>query len=156
MSNYCQCGCGTTIAENRKFVSGHNLLGLKRTEQYRARIGESQRRAWQTKRQRMPIGSLYTDFHGYTLVKVVEGKGAWKRQHILVMEQHIGRKLSKGEVVHHINGVRSDNRIANLYLCRSHSHHNDVERSLTQVFRELLDEGLVRFNAERGRYEKIL
>lgn len=37
-------------------------------------------------------------------------------QHQWVMEQHIGRPLEPGEEVHHINGVRDDNRIENLEL----------------------------------------
>jgi hypothetical protein len=37
-------------------------------------------------------------------------------EHILVMEERIGRHLLPSETVHHINGVRDDNRPENLEL----------------------------------------
>lgn len=43
-------------------------------------------------------------------------------KHILVVEQSIGRYLTKYECVHHINHIRDDNRIENLMLMTKSEH----------------------------------
>lgn len=53
--------------------------------------------------------------NGYTTVTA--DKYARKLEHILIAEAALGRKLKKGECVHHINQNRSDNRRENLLIC---------------------------------------
>ena len=152
---FCECGCKQVVSPNRRFVSGHNLRTMVRTKEHCRSISEGQRRAWDTKRQRMAVGTTRISHDGYRVVKVYPGKGAWRPEHLLMVEAEIGRPLERQEVVHHVNAVRSDNTPDNLYLCRDRSHHNDVHRSYDELLIGLMSDGIVRFNRETGRYERV-
>lgn len=56
----------------------------------------------------------HEDSLGYVTVRL--GPGNWVGEHRLVIEKKLGRKLVKGESVHHINGIRNDNSPDNLEL----------------------------------------
>lgn len=69
-------------------------------------------------------------------------------EHRLLMEKELGRYLRKDEVVHHINGIKNDNRIENLMVFRSNGAHTRHER--TGVPMSISAEGLKR-RSESGK-----
>jgi hypothetical protein len=71
-------------------------------------------------------GGRFFDKDGYVLVRShnhpFATKSGYVREHRLVMENHIHRFLLKDEEVHHINGIKDDNRFENLQLI-GHKEH---------------------------------
>lgn len=70
-------------------------------------------------------GGKYIDDKGYVKIlrpdhpKNIRG---YIYEHRAVIEQYLGRMLQPWETVHHINEVKTDNRVENLFLCTVPEH----------------------------------
>lgn len=81
-------------------------------------------------------GRTYTK-HGYVLVldkgNPKSDKSGYIFEHRKIMSEKVGRDLDDEEVVHHINGIKDDNRIENLELMTKGEHialhHTGSKRS---------------------------
>lgn len=78
----------------------------------------------------------------------------WIRQHIFVMQDHLGYIIPTGYVVHHIDGNKKNNKIDNLVLLTVQEHNNAHAKSESIVF-ELINRGLVSFNRNTKLYELL-
>ena len=95
--NYCKCG---------KKISPM----AKKCRSCAERIKHLGKNNWIYK----PIGSHFYSSSGYKIIKIAEKE--WKSEHIHKVEKYLNRKLKKGERIHHINEIRDDNKLSNLYL----------------------------------------
>jgi hypothetical protein len=71
------------------------------------------------------------------------GKQGYVAIHRLIMEKHLGRFLTKQEVVHHINHIMADNRIENLELFASRGQHTKI------AHKELFERQKIEFKGRR-------
>lgn len=74
--------------------------------------------------------------NGYVLIRVgidhhLADVRGYAYEHRVVAEQHLGRKLKPGEVVHHKNHNKQDNRPENLEVHKSIAHHFVEHRTIT-------------------------
>lgn len=65
--------------------------------------------------------------HGRFYLTLPTGRIA---RYIHFMEVHLGRKLKSNEVVHHINGIKTDDRLENLEVMTRSDHNKYHQRLL--------------------------
>lgn len=107
---------GICIA-SKKGLQGSGMRGKKRifTDEHRRNMSKAaiERGAKSSKGvSKKPNGYL----------EITRGPNKGKGQHVVIMEQCIGRRLAKNECVHHKNEIRDDNRIDNLQLMTRSEH----------------------------------
>ena len=110
----CECGCGQVAPKAKRT---NTTLGYIKGQQLRFIAGHNLR-------SKHPGKTYRKD--GYVLIQTNNGR---ELEHLIVAEKMIGRKLTKDEIVHHINGKRDDNRPENLRVLSGHEKHVDVHTS---------------------------
>ena len=121
----------------RKSMGNKNLLGFKHSEESKEKMRKSGVGKHSKEKNGRWRGGVVDGGYGYTLVTVSPNyeypsmicHDNYVLEHRFLMAQHLGRCLTRWEVVHHINGVKDDNRMDNLKLM-SLTNHNILHRKL--------------------------
>lgn len=123
-------------------------LGIRHTDESRALMSMKAKKRYVREEASQWKGGRYTA-KGYVHVLIatlpeasqkmareMAPKKNYIQEHRIIMAMHLGRPITKDEVVHHINGVKTDNRPENLEALRrgDHTiHHREVEKEVARL-----------------------
>jgi hypothetical protein len=129
-----------------------NKIGGMKLASINGYLAKAEKHATQPKKA-VTDKQLYPDVYYGLDYPYREGYGTI-REHIYVMECYLKRSLQKGEIVHHIDGDKTNNKIENLFLTTV-SEHNKLHGASERILFELVKMGKVRFNRDCARYELV-
>jgi len=124
---YAAAHVGKRVEYNRKWIAANRAKAAGYQREWRKKNPGESREIW-TKSQRKHA-----------------------RKYRTVAETMLGRALERGEHVHHVNCVNSDNRPENLFVC-SRNAHARAHGSLWRLVKSLMEAGHVLFDRGTGVY----
>ena len=129
MTALCQCGCGHPVnvptrnhrsngwiaGQPMRFIQGHHM----------------KLRPWRGPEHPMWKGGRKSE-RGYILIhRPAHGRAyrsGYVKESIMIAEHALGHPLPRHAVVHHANGIRSDNRPQNLVICQDTAYHHGLHQ----------------------------
>lgn len=81
-------------------------------------------------------GRWFEKAKGYMMLTLPNGKH--RAEHVVIAEKALGRRLKKGEVVHHINGNKLVNRNTNLLVCTI-AYHSYLHAAMGMKYAAMLE-----------------
>lgn len=108
----------STIMTGKKLSQAHRDKVVKTLSSYKGQSGKDNP-TWKGGRTLKDNKYIYLRMTDHPNVL----SNGYFAEHRHVMEKHLGRLLTKYEHIHHINGVKHDNRIENLELVNGQTHN---------------------------------
>ncbi|MCM1003600.1 MAG: HNH endonuclease [Candidatus Gastranaerophilales bacterium] len=106
---------------------GYELKKSYPSEQCKKAVSKAKKGKFKEQSSHWKGGRRIEKNTGYVLIWNSQEQ-RYLREHRVIMENHLGRKLKQYEDVHHINGIKNDNRIENLEVLVKSEHAKKHEK----------------------------